>query len=250
MQRSCTQSSHRFYFAFIVLIAVLPGSLAGQDAPRHREFSAVVLMREATQNSGFGVRVNVKDANVYVDLVDGKGRHVPFWFLTDGLTASAKEYPVLAQEWEDAGSGPSMDPFTVGLMLRFHPAHADRFCEELRSYTIEVVKAFSEGSLENPWSSQEFPCEYTGRETVAGRNCPTYRVPADFMRIGENWTTVSFDPQLATILQVHISPPKGWILRLEAIKEGPQPASLFVLPPDHVVITGPKKLKAKSPNTH
>lgn len=249
MQRLCTPSTHHFHLALIVLIAVLPGSSAGQDAPRHREFSAYVLQREATQNSGFGVRVNVKDANAYVNLVDGKGRHVPFWFRSNGVIASAKEYPALAQEWEDAGSGPSVNWFAVGLMLPFHPAHPDRFCEELRSYTIEVLKAFDEGSHE-AWSLEEFPCEYTGRETVAGRNCPTYRVPGDFVTMGENRATVSFDPQLATILQVHISPPAGVILRLDAIKEGPQPDSLFVLPPDHVVIAGPKKLKAKSPNAH
>jgi hypothetical protein len=229
-----------------VLVALIRPSV-GQETP-HREFSANVLMRMGTEKSGSGARVYVKEDNVYLDFPDlAHGRHIPVWFLSDGVVVSVKE------AWSDEDSndeafnpGPSDpfssgDPFSVGFFLRFRPTNPNRLCEELRSYYIEFMQGggrLRNEDLKNLQKPDNFRCEQTGHEMVTVRDCRTYRLASG---LSEYWITISFDPKLTAILQVQWNPPQGLILRLDAIKEGPQPSSLFVPPPDHIVVVDPKK---------
>ena len=217
----------------------------GQDAALQREFSARLLMRMGTGKSGVGAQLHVKQDNLYLDFPDlVRKSHIPFWFLSNGVVASVK-----AATDEDFNPGPT-NPLTAGLLLRFHATSSDHFCEEFRSYSIQTLKASDEGltvdAFQRLQKPENFPCELTGRETVAGRDCVTYRAAAFILGL-EDWMTISFDPKLGTILGVQVNPPQGLILRLDSIKEESQPSSLFVLPPEHVVLIDLSKPAAAAP---
>lgn len=218
---------------FFGLITVLPGLSAEEDVVPRREFSAHLLMRMSKEKSGVGAQLYVKQDNLYIDYPDlVNKRRIPFWFLSNGQVATVK-----AAQDESFNPGPA-NPMVAGMLLRFHSTDADHFCEEFRSYSIKIMKAggeLGEEDLRNLQNPKNFPCEQTGHETVAGRDCFTYRAAA-FIVGAEGWMTLSFDPKLAAILHIEINPPQGLILLLDTIKEGPQPASLFVPAPDHVVL--------------
>jgi len=235
----------KIYLCLLVLGTVLLGSSAAQVSQPDREFSAKVLMRMAKEKSGVGARVYVKQGDVYLDFPDlVNKRHIPFWFLSNGVVASVK-----AATDENFNPGPT-NPLVAGIFLRFHPTNADRFCQEFRSYSLAIMKAQPDGlsdeALRNLQKPESFPCEQTGHESVAGRDCATFRV-AGFILGQEEWMTISLDPKLATILQVRVSPPQGLIVLLDAIEEGPQSADLFVLPPDHVTLLDPNKPAGVAP---
>ena len=217
-------------------LAILLSLSSSQDAAPQREFSAHLLMRMGTEKSGVGVQVHVKQDSVYLDYPDlvHHGR-IPFWFLSNGVVASVK-----AATDKDFNPGPA-DPLLAGELLRFRPRNPDHFCEEFRAYSIGMMKVIGEGvddetrkNLQNP---DNYPCEQTGQETVAQRECRTYRA----VGFPQYWMTISFDPKLATIVRAQINPPQGLILLLDGIKEEPQPASLFVPAADHVVLIDPNK---------
>lgn len=127
--------------SLFLLSVVLFSSSAAQEMAPHREFSANVLMRMGTEKSGIGARIQLKQDNLYLDYPDlVHHRHIPFWFLSNGLVASVKE----ATD-EDFNPGPG-GPLFLGIFLRFRPANPDRFCEEFRPYFIEFMKA-SAGEL-------------------------------------------------------------------------------------------------------
>lgn len=217
------------------------GGLIPATAPENawrREFSADVLIRMGAGpagNEGIGARVYVREGDLYLDFPDmAHHGHIPFWFLSNGVVASVK---AATDENFDPGPG---GPLFVGTLLRFRPVNPDHFCEEFRSYYVEALEAGARESgdeeelkiLERLRKPENFPCEETGREMVAQRECRIYRVGV----VSESWTFISFDPKLATILQVRVNPPQGLILRLETIQEKPQPISLFTPPPDCVVL--------------
>ena len=78
--------------SLFLLSVVLFSSSAAQEMAPHREFSANVLMRMGTEKSGIGARIKVKQDNLYLDYPDlVHHRHIPFWFLSNGLVASVKE---------------------------------------------------------------------------------------------------------------------------------------------------------------
>ena len=230
-----------FFMGTASLVAVS----AGQDAIPQREFSAHLLMRMGTEKSGVGAQIHVKQDNLYLDFPD-LARHgrIPFWFLSNGVVASVK-----AATDEDFNPGPT-NPLAAGLLLRFHATSPDHFCEEFRAYSIQTLRASEEGltvdAVQRLQKSENFPCEQTGRKTVAGRDCVTYRAAAFILGL-EDWMTMSFDPKLGTITEVQVNPPQGLILRLDSIKEEPQPSSLFVLPPEHVVMIELSKPAAAAP---
>jgi hypothetical protein len=221
-----------------LLSVVLFSSSAAQEAVPHREFSANVLMRMGAEKSGIGARLYVKQDDLRLDFPDLAHRgQIPFWFLSDGVVASVKAA-------SDEDFNPGGGPLFVGIFLRFRPMNPDRFCEEFRPYFIEFMRAsageLSDEDLEKLQNPQNFACEQTGQEIVALRDCRTYRFAGVGME--EYWTSVSFDPKLATILQIKLNPPRGMMLQLDAIKEEPQPSSLFIPPPDHVVVIDLKNL--------
>ncbi len=228
---------YRISLAFLLLAeAGLIGISVGQEVP-HREFSANVLLRMGTEKSGVGARIYVKEGDLYLDYPDLVHRRpIPFWFLSNGLVASVK-----AARDEEFNPGPA-DPLLIGFLLRFRPANPDHFCEEFRIHYIERMKAEADelgGGKLSRLDLQElknleknFTCEQTDHEIVANRDCRTYR----FAGIEEYWTTIAFDPKLGAILQVEMNPPQGLVVRLDAVQEKPQPAALFVPPPDHIVL--------------
>jgi hypothetical protein len=239
LKRSCV-----ICLSLFLLSVVLFSSSAAQEGVPHREFSANVLMRMRTEQSGIGARIQVKQDNLHLDYPDlVHHRQIPFWFLSNGLVASVKE----ATD-EDFNPGPG-GPLFLGVFLRFRPANPDRFCEEFRPYFIEFMKAsageLSDEDLARLQNPENFACEQTGREIVALRDCRTYRFAGFGME--EYWTSVAFDPKLTTILQIELNPPQGLILKLDAIKEGPQPSSLFIPPRDHIVVINLKKLDCITP---
>lgn len=221
-----------------VFIAVPLGLSAGQDAAPPREFSAHLLMRMSKEKSGVGAQLYVKQDNLYIDYPDlVNKRRIPFWFLSSGVVAAGK-----AASDESFNPGPA-NPLAAGVLLRFRPTDAGHFCEEFRSCSIKILEQggdLSDTALQNVQKPENFPCEQTGHETVAGRDCLTYRVAAFILGL-EGWMTIAFDPKLAAILHVEINPPQGLILLLDTIQEGPQPDSLFVPAPDHVVLVDLKK---------
>lgn len=230
---------------FFLGTASLLAMWAGQDAAPQREFSAHLLMRMGTEKSGVGAQLHVKQDNLYLDFPDlARKSRIPFWFLSNGVVASVK-----AAIDEDFNPGPT-NPLTAGLLLRFHGTSPDHFCEEFRSYSIQTLKASDEGltvdAVQRLQKPENFPCEQTGRETVAGRDCVTYRVAAYILGL-EDWMTISFDPKLGTIVDVQVNPPQGLILRLDSIREEPQSPSLFVLPPEHVVLIDLSKPAGAAP---
>ena len=212
-------------------------TIAREDDSR-REFSADVLIRMGAGpagNEGIGARVHVREGDLYLDFPDlAHHGHIPFWFLSNGVVASVK---AATDENFDPGPG---GPLFVGTLLRFRPVNRDHFCEEFRSYYVEALEAGARESgdeeelkvLDGLRKPENFPCEETGRELVAQRQCRVYRVGA----ISESWTFISFDPKLAAITQVRVNPPQGLILRLETIQEKPQSISLFTPPPDRIVL--------------
>lgn len=218
---------------------------AGQDAVPQREFSAHLLMRMGTEKSGVGAQIHVKQDNLYLNFPD-LARHgrIPFWFLSSGVVASVK-----AATDEDFNPGPT-NPLAAGHLLRFHATSPDHFCEEFRTYSIQTLRASEEGltvdAVQRLQKSENFPCELTGRETVAGRDCVTYRAAAFIMGL-EDWMTMSFDPKLGTMIKVQVNPPQGLIVLLDSIKEEPQSSSLFVLPPEHVVLIDLSKPAVAAP---
>jgi hypothetical protein len=127
------QSLRRFFLislAFPLAWVALIRASVGQEAP-HREFSAIVLVRETGTTAGYGARVYVKQDALYLDLPDlAQGRRIPFWFLSDGTLATVKE--ALVHE-------PSLEMPLV-FMLHFRPTHPDRFCEEFRAYYVAFEK--------------------------------------------------------------------------------------------------------------
>ncbi len=222
--------------AFFLAGAGLIATLVGQEVS-HREFSANVLLRMGTEKSGIGARIYVKEGDLYLDYPDlVHRRRVPFWFLSNGLVVSVK-----AARDEEFNPGPA-DPLLIGFLLQFHPANPDHFCEEFRVHYIERVKVeaaeLSGGKLSDldlqglKNLEKNFACEQTHHEIVANRDCRSYR----FAAIEEYWTKVAFDPKLGAILQVEMNPPRGLVVHLDAVKEEPQPAALFVPPPDDIVL--------------
>jgi hypothetical protein len=206
----------------LVWVSLITPSV-GQEAP-HREFSANVLVRERGATSGYGARVYVKQDDLYLDLPDlGGGRHIPFWFLSDGTLDTVKEASI---------HEPSLEMPLV-FVLHFRSTHADRFCEEFRAYYTEFEKFrddLGEEDVKKLQHPQSFSCEPKGYEVVAERRCRTYR----FVGIEEDVTNICFDPTLATIIEAN-SLSDLWI-RLDRIEEKPQPQSLFIPPPDHIVM--------------
>ena len=137
------------------------------------------------------------------------------------------------------------NPLLVGTLLRFRSTNPDRFCEEFRPYYIEVLKA-SAGelddkdlkileSLQNP---ENFPCEQTGHEIVAQRDCRILPICCTFGILDVSYLSILRWPRS---YKVRINPPQGLVLRLDAIKVEPQPSSLFIPLPDHIVLARLKK---------
>lgn len=214
-------------------------TLIAQNAARHREFSANLLMRMGTKQPGIGARMHVKEDNLYLEYPNlDNHRRIPFWFLGNGLVATVKEGVD-----EEFNPGPA-NPFVVGFLLRFRPTSPDRFCEEFSRHYIEMVKASDDQPSDEVRKEVENPgnvaCEPTGQETVAQRACRSFRF-AGVGVLSESWTTISFDPKLAAILQIRVNPPNGLSVRLDDIQEAPQLDSLFVPSPGYVVVVDLKK---------
>lgn len=237
--RPTTRHSSAVQFLCVLGIMGFAATLIAQDSARNREFSANVLMRMGNKQPGIGARIHVRNDNLYLDYPDlDNHRRVPFWFLGNGLVATVKE----ASD-EEFNPGPA-NPFFVGFLLRFHPANPDRFCEEFGRHYLEMVRASDEEQSDEVRKELEKPgnfvCEPTGHEIVAQRDCRTFR----FVGVGvlsESWTTISFDPKLAAILQIQVNPPNGLSVRLDDIQEAPQLDSLFVPTPGYVVVVDLQK---------
>ena len=195
-----------------------------------REFSAHLTMGMAVEKERLDVPIYIKQDQLYMDFPGPENKpRIPFWFLSNGTVDSVK-----AVKDPDFDPGPA-NPILAGFLLLFRPTNAENFCQEFRPYYLAMMNAtgarLSDARMKSLEDAQNFPCEQTGHEVFAQRDCTTYR----FSAMAEYWTLIDFDPKLGAILQVQYNPSQGLILRLDNIKEGPQPGSLFVPSPAYVV---------------
>jgi hypothetical protein len=210
----------------------IPRSLreAATVAAHGREFSAHLIMGMGVEKERLDVPVYIKQDQLYMNFPGPENKpRVPFWFLSNGTVDSVK-----AVNGPDFNPGP-LNPILAGFLLLFRPTSAENFCKEFRSYYLAMMNAtgarLSDATMKSLEDSRHFPCERTGHEFFAQRDCVIYR----FSAMTEYWTLIDFDPKLEVILQVQYNPPQGLILRLANIKEGPQRDSLFVPPPGRLV---------------